>query len=354
MKEVVKYSNELNKIQFSSINENQMNILFTILSKMRHDDRDNKTEFDLNEIFNTANINTRNWDYLSQMLQGLGKLQDQKFQYRIGEKLYQGVIFPTIAIDREHKKLEVEINPVFRKNYLAEFGSFTRFELQEFVMLSGTYTKTLYRLLKQFKSQGVLYIKYDEFKRILGVPSTYKACDIDKQILKPALKQLQEVTIFDTVRQPFENLSVFKKKNGRNIETLVFTFKPQHEKISEIQNEKWDDHALQTIANNIEHEKRVKQLKRGLEIKERDLTKAKMPINIFTGEPIDEVKIYIGQHFRQWNQFEEAYDTCKVIDIKRVNQNEIHCTMRNQETSKEFERTFESTKHLENFLSKHS
>ena len=62
----------------------------------------------------------------------------------------------------------------------------------------------------------------------MGIPESYRARDIDKQILQPALKDLSaERNLFDQRRTPFEKLVVKKHKKGREIEALEFCFMPQ-------------------------------------------------------------------------------------------------------------------------------
>lgn len=54
----------------------------------------------------------------------------------------------------EFKKLEIEVNPKFEYIVNELTKNFTGFKLEEFIALSGKYTKTLYRLLKQFRKTG--------------------------------------------------------------------------------------------------------------------------------------------------------------------------------------------------------
>ena len=47
---------------------------------------------------------------------------------------------------------------------------------------------------------------------LLGIPDSYRATDIDRQILKPVIKQLSsEHTLFDQRRTPFKGLMVKKR-----------------------------------------------------------------------------------------------------------------------------------------------
>ena len=51
MKEIVKYSNELNKVNFSSLKETQLNVLFTILAKIRHENTKDGITIPTKELF---------------------------------------------------------------------------------------------------------------------------------------------------------------------------------------------------------------------------------------------------------------------------------------------------------------
>ena len=110
---------------------------------------------------------------------------------------------------------------------------FTQFELEEFLFLSGKYTKALYIHLKQFRTTGVWRVSWDNFKELLGIPSNYRMCDIDLRILKPSVAQLQEpLNLFERSRTPFKNLKYTKIKGkgrgrGGAVTHIEFTFDKQ-------------------------------------------------------------------------------------------------------------------------------
>ncbi|WP_141071086.1 replication initiation protein, partial [Campylobacter fetus] len=68
-----------------------------------------------------------------------------------------------------------------------ENGGFTMFELIEFSSLNSRYTQTLYRLLKQFRHTGKLWLEWSHFIEIMDIPSSYDMGSIERQILKPAI-----------------------------------------------------------------------------------------------------------------------------------------------------------------------
>ena len=100
------------------------------------------------------------------MLSSLGVLQEFKIQYtyeRNSDKnaTVQEVIFPKMQIydDKNGEVLAVKVSEAFRERYLKAMLQFTRFELEEFVNLSGTYAKTIYRFFKTISNSGALVCK---------------------------------------------------------------------------------------------------------------------------------------------------------------------------------------------------
>lgn len=329
MNEVVKYSNELHELKFNSMNEAQQNVFFTLLQQFRKASGDT-LELDFNKLFELAQI-SQGTNYRKEILDKLGRLQEFKFRYEINElgDLRQDIIFPSIETDSKNKVLRIRVSQGFKDRYISSpLKGWTRYELAEFVGLSGTYTKTIYRYLKQFKSSGRWRIRYDDFKELLGVPEKYRASEIDKWILKPAIKELSaERNLFDMRRTPFEKLVVIKHKKGREIEALEFCFMPQP--VSELEkDEKENERNLATIARDIQREERLRSLKQN---------------------KIDELKPYLFQSVRVKNPNTQEYDTLKIIELN-YNQDKIKAKLKNSDDNYITEMTFESIKHLQNFL----
>lgn len=336
MNEVVKYSNELHELSFSSLTEAQQNVLFTLLQQFRNTDS-YTLELDFNRIFELASI-AESTLYRKDILKRLKYLQIFTFMYETNDlgDLAQEVIFPKIETDTLNKVLKIKVSKAFKDRYInSPLKSWTRFELAEFVWLNGTYTKTIYRYLKQYRTQGRWRVKYKDFKKILGIPESYRARDIDKRILNPSIKALSEPrNIFETIRIPFENLSVTKNKNGREIESLEFTFMPQ---------------APTMLEKDIEEQKRNLTIIAN-EIKRKNIQKQQEKQHPLTGETINELTPYIGRHFRVRNTFLGGYDTCKIKELNKTPSGQIYGVAINQENNSTFELNFESLSHLKNAL----
>ncbi|ELT3328505.1 replication initiation protein, partial [Salmonella enterica subsp. enterica serovar Alachua] len=161
----------------------------------------------------------------------------------------------------ELRRIEMQINPRFEYILNQLTANFTAFELSEFISLSGKYTKTLYRLLKQYRSTGKVYFEWKEFCRIMDIPEKLAMSDIDKRILKPAIKELsKERNLFDQVRVPFKNLAYEKEKTagrgrGGKVSGISFTFKPENIQMQKLENESQkimsDEQKYLKILNNM-------------------------------------------------------------------------------------------------------
>lgn len=92
-------------------------------------------------------------------------------------------------------------------------------------IISGKYNQRLVDLLMQFSGSGIFAMKWDEFKKIMGIPESYRATDIDVKILKPCVNELKKIGI---------NISKIEKmKKSNRIESIkiIFNYKQIKEKL---------------------------------------------------------------------------------------------------------------------------
>ena len=129
-------------------------------------------------------------------------------------------LFSTFRIIKSRKVLKVGVNEDFTwlLNNIAK--EFTSFELQEYVSLDGIYAKALYRLLKQWKTQGKTP-KYGvtELKELLSTPD-YAPKDVMKEVINPAVEEIKS-------SGAFENLwceVVYARKRGKPVDGYIFHF----------------------------------------------------------------------------------------------------------------------------------
>lgn len=234
---MVKYGNLLNVLPMPQLYAKEMDIFMQVISKMHYTD-ECELEFDSFEFFKELKSLPQNSNQSYEILFNAfddfaNKILGFKIDYfdTPNNTQYRFVCFDRLKFDYNKNKIIIRAQSDFHEIIKRYKLGFTQFEILEFADFSSTYTKMLYRLLKQFRTTGMLYIKIDEFRRLLNIPNSYKMCDIDKQVLKQAIKELTaERTLFDQKRIPFKNLKVEKiKGNGRgrggSVQALRFTFK---------------------------------------------------------------------------------------------------------------------------------
>lgn len=284
MSEIVKYDNNFNKLRIPNFNEQEQNLLFGIFAKMK-DYQGQELEFYPNDLRNLLNSDYNN----NQLYTFCFELFDKFFSANVRILIKnpetntnkQKIInfFSTMELDYDDviilknesinieksgifKKLTLKVNPDFEHILYELTGNFTAFELSEFIALSGKYTKTLYRLLKQFRTTGKAYFEWEEFCRVMDIPEKLAMCDIDKRILKPAIKELsKERNLFDQVRVPFKNLAYEKEKakgtrgRGGKVSGITFTFKPENIQMQKLENQSQkimsDEQKYLKILNNM-------------------------------------------------------------------------------------------------------
>ncbi|HEH5496158.1 TPA: replication initiation protein [Campylobacter coli] len=268
----MKRVNNIDNTSISSFNEIEQDLLCGLMVKLKEEK--GKVTFypwDLRNILKSSYDNNSLMEFVSSL-----KRKFFKADFTIIEKTTRGEkeveahktinLFTEFAIyvyasSKDLESIEIQVNPRFEYILNQLTANFTAFELSEFIALSGKYTKTLYRLLKQFRTTGKAYFEWEEFCRIMDIPEKFAMCDIDKRILKPAIKELsKERNLFDQVRVPFKNLAYEKEKakgrgRGGKVSGITFTFKPENIEMQKLENESQkimsDEQKYLKILNNM-------------------------------------------------------------------------------------------------------
>ncbi|ELN2574212.1 replication initiation protein [Campylobacter jejuni] len=329
MSEIVKYNNDFNLLPMPELKAIQMDMFMAIISLTK--DKKENTPF-LKKFFNPdkrkiiipqkkfielCRLNDSKMDYKEIFFaidDCLKKLCNFLISYQKDERtIYNFVCFEeaNIIADEVHITLQSRFYDMIINK---KFG-FTAFELAEFAELSGKYTKTLYRLLKQFRTTGKAYFEWEEFCRIMDIPENYRQIDIDQRILKPAIKELsKERNLFDQIRVPFKNLAYEKEKQkgtrgrGGKVIGITFTFKPEN-----IQMQK------------LEHESK------------KIMSDEQKYLKILNNMKLNQVRFDYNDRFWQFNDFD--FNEFKIIAVELVRDeyenlnfgNHMHFNAKNQE-----------------------
>ena len=218
----VRYKNELNLVPMRNFDSVEMNLFFSICAKMK-DKSLSKVQFtfeDLRELSAYKPTSIKRFsDDLEAVYNKMLQLTYRTEEAGIREKF---VLFTGYRIDENNQTVDISVNPELAYIINELSSEFTKFELQEFTGIRSSYAKTMYRLLKQYRSTGFYKVKIEDFREILSIPNSYQMSDIDKQVLKPIKNELSE--FFDPLK-----IKKIKARKGNRIAMIEFRFKEKQE-----------------------------------------------------------------------------------------------------------------------------
>lgn len=219
-KEIVKYNNKMNSIPLKNFEKIDMNFFYAICSQVKEKGTD-LVEIPLDFLKELTDYKSTSSERFREDLMRMNKkLISCNGMYETEEEIVQFNLFSTFRVLKTKPILKVRVNPDmtwFLNNIAKEF---TSFELQEYVALEGIYSKALYRLLKQWKTNGrTPKYSVNELKDLLSIPNYETRRFMDK-IINPAIEDLKQHKVF-------ENLwceVVYAKKRGKPVDGYIFHF----------------------------------------------------------------------------------------------------------------------------------
>ena len=221
-KEVVKHHNDLNSMIMRKWTSEEMNFFFSVLSKAREHGTTRLyfDTYELKELSNFSKKHNQRWE--DTMENVARKVTQLNYVEKTDYKIRAMTLFNWFEVDLKDKTVEIELSNHFEYILNKLSANFTTYELAEFTAIRSTYAKTMYRLLKQWRTIGKKEFKIEEFKVLLDMPKYYGPSEIDRAIIKPTLQELSPF---------FKNLKVKKiKRNtrGNPVTGYLFTWQPEH------------------------------------------------------------------------------------------------------------------------------
>ena len=215
--ETVVYKNDMNLVPLRKFNNTEVNLFFTLCNKLK--DKGNLTvNVPFEELKELSNYYSHDKKLF---IQDLEKFYDKVFSLTYREEtenvIRKFILFTKVEIYKDKEYVAIGVNPDLEHIINSLTSNFTKFELREMTHLKSTYSKHMFRILKQYKHTGYVKIKIDDFRERLDIPNSYRMTNINQKVLAPIIKELGFI---------FNNLSInkIKAKKGRKIEWLEFTF----------------------------------------------------------------------------------------------------------------------------------
>ncbi|EGP5557218.1 TPA: RepB family plasmid replication initiator protein [Enterococcus faecalis] len=239
---------------------------------------DKKVQFTFEQLKDLSNYKaTANVRFIDDLETTYDKLMDLRFGRRSADGLQRErfVLFNQFKIDGKadipFAEIQVHEKALPLLNNLEEW---VRYSLQQFNELESSYAKTMFRLLKQFRTKGVAYFSKEDFHELLDIPKSYRQSDINKNVIKPIQQELTAI---------FKGLTIKKKYGkgrGKPVIGYQFTFKPEIKKADDFNKhaptKEEQNKALALADKQKEYEEpitpiseKIKQKKRELELLEQ-------------------------------------------------------------------------------------
>ncbi|HCU7577775.1 TPA: RepB family plasmid replication initiator protein [Staphylococcus aureus] len=218
--ETVVYENQLNLVSLNHFDSMETNMFFVLCNRLKEQNT-RLIEISFKDIKRLINYKSTSKARFIKDVEALyNKIFGLTYRRETDNEIEVFVLFTKVRIDKQNEVVQVGVNPDLAYILNDITGNFTKFELNDLVKLQSTYSKNMFRILKQYKHTGYFKIRIDDFRERLNIPQSYRMSNIDQKVLKPIIRELG--TIF-----PELNINKIKAKRGRKIEWIEFIFKAE-------------------------------------------------------------------------------------------------------------------------------
>lgn len=248
--ELVKYQPELNTIPLRKFSPTEMNLFFSIVSRMR-DKGDQTVRFSFEQLKELSNYKpTANRRFIDDIKRTYDHLMDLRFgsQSKSGLSFTRFVMFTKFQINGDADEPYVDVE-VYRDAIplLNNLESWVRYALTEFRDLKSSYAKTMFRLLKGYRTTGYAYFSKADFFELLAIPVSYstKMANVDSKVLAPIKEELTPLFKGLTIRKKYG------KGRGKPVIGYAFSWKAERKNAEDVHVSK--QQRLRDQIFNIEH-----------------------------------------------------------------------------------------------------
>lgn len=225
-KEVVKYHNDMNKVSFAGFKEKELDLFFSICQKMK-DNGANEIVFSFSELRKLSQYSNRSIErFYSDLDRVYKKMLELNLKYEDEKEIRRFVLFSRYIIKKEEQIIIIKASEDFEYILNKLIGTFTKFDLVDFVSLKSVYSKNMFKLLKQWDSKKSVKYEVKILRDVLGVPNKYTTSNFNDRVLKP---------IMDELPKYFNELHLEKLKTGNKVTHLKFTWSSRKEEIKKVE-----------------------------------------------------------------------------------------------------------------------
>lgn len=229
MKKIVKYHNELNKLNMSNLKEKELELFYAVCCQLKDIGTDEIT-IDITNFKKEFNISNkidkkRFKEYIKSVHK---KFAEFKYTFETEDEIETVIFFKKFKTNIENNTMIISINKEYSHILNNLVKCYTQFSFLEYQSLKSKYSKILMPKLSQWNSIKTVEFSKSELFEILGVPASCKVkiSNFNIKILKPIKEELSKI---------FYNLKIkaVKNTNGNSkneINSYIFTWSDKTKK----------------------------------------------------------------------------------------------------------------------------
>lgn len=191
--QVVRYKNEINKLNLSLLNPGELNIFIAMLSLVKNKGIE-KIEVDYENFRKMARVdkNINDNEFGTLVVNTLSKVGAGSILLDTDEKFMMFAIFDRVEVDKVTKKMSFNLSDTFVTYFNNFLTNYTSFPLNDFIEIKSKYAKLLYKTLMQFNGSGKYYENYDKFvNEVLEIPPTTARNNINYKYVNPSVERIR-------------------------------------------------------------------------------------------------------------------------------------------------------------------
>ena len=220
MDNLVKYNNDMNNVSFGKFKEKELDLFFSLCFKAKEQGT-KKIKIDFSELRSLSSYQNRSLKrFVDDLDNTYNKILGLNMKKYIDEWTFiRFNLFTDYQINAKEQFITIQVHEEFSHILNNLLKNYTKFDLIDLVNLKSSYSKNMFRLLKQWESKKEKEFSLDELKDLLAIPKSYKISDIDKNILAIIRKDLSNL---------FPNLKITKHKTGKFVTSIEFKWTSKH------------------------------------------------------------------------------------------------------------------------------
>ena len=224
MNDIIKYNNDLNRVSFGKFKEKELDLFFSICFKAKEQGT-NRIKIEFSDLRSLSAYQNRSLKrFIEDLDNTYTKMLGLNMTIKHSELSFTKFnLFNEYTVNAEERTITIQVNEKFEYILNNLLEKYTKFDLIDFVSLKSSYSKNMFKILKQWEGAKGKEFSLDELRELLDIPVKYDAYKIKEKILNQIKKEL---SVF------FPNLDMNPIKKGRVIIAYNFSWGKKHQDIN--------------------------------------------------------------------------------------------------------------------------